>query len=159
MSLLHIRKNKKARMGKGGKRPHNNQIAPRVAPSTSLTKVETSFHHGPLPPPQVLEHYDQLVPGSAERIISMWEEQVRHRQGLERDALTSDIRQSYFGATLGFIIAMSAIGSGTFLAYIGRPTEGLAAIITAVVGLVSVYGMGSYQRRKERDLRIEQSLK
>ena len=51
---------------------------------------------------------------------------------------------------------MSAIGSGTFLAYIGRPTEGIAAIISALVGLIGMYGWGSYQRRKERSIRINQ---
>jgi uncharacterized membrane protein len=126
--------------------------------SLSISRIEASRFQGPLPPPQVLDHYDKIIPGSAERIISMWENQVRHRQELEMKVIASDIKQSHFGSILGFIIAMSAIGSGTFLAYIGRPTEGIAAIISALVGLVGVYGWGSYQRRKERDTRINQSL-
>jgi hypothetical protein len=81
---------------------------------------------------------------------------VRHRQELEKKAIGSDIRQSYFGSILGFIIAMSAIGAGTFLAYTGHPTEGISAIITALVGLIGVFGWGSYQRRKERNARINQ---
>jgi predicted negative regulator of RcsB-dependent stress response len=51
---------------------------------------------------------------------------------------------------------MSAIGAGTFLAYTGHPTEGISAIITALVGLIGVFGWGSYQRRKERNARINQ---
>ncbi|MEA3486568.1 MAG: hypothetical protein U9R20_02835 [Thermodesulfobacteriota bacterium] len=76
--------------------------------------------------------------------------------GFGKKAIDSDIKQSHYGAILGFIIAMFAIGAGTFLAYIGRPTEGIAAIITALVGLIGVYGWGSYQRSKERALRINQ---
>lgn len=144
-------------MTKNGSKSKQSPIATTNTNNRTIAKVEASFQ-GPLPPPQILDHYDQIVPGSAERIICLWEEQVRHRQRLEVDVITSDIRQSYFGATLGFIIAMSAIGSGTFLAYIGRPTEGIAAIITALIGLVGTYGWGSYQRRKERNIRAEQSL-
>ena len=133
-------------------KPNKKQL---VQQTTSLAKIESSFK-GPLPPPQVLDHYDKIVPGSAEKIISMWEQQVKHRQELEKKVITSDIRQSYFGAILGFVIAIATICAGTFLAYNGRPTEGLAAIISALVGLVGVYAWGSYQRRKERNIRLNQ---
>ena len=142
-------------MGKGNRRNQKSLSPVNTHPSAIAVKTEQSFS-GPLPPPQILDHYNQIVPGSAEKIISLWETQVMHRQELEKKAIGSDIIQSYYGATLGFIIAMSSIGAGTFLAYIGRPSEGLAAIITALVGLVGVYGWGSYQRRKERNIRVNQ---
>ncbi len=145
-------------MARGRKKVHQQPISHRNTQNAAITKVEASSlsFQGPLPPPQILNNYDQIVPGSAERIISLWESQVRHRQELEKKAIESDIKQSHYGATLGFIIAIFAIGAGTFLAYIGRPTEGLAAIITALVGLVGVYGWGSYLRKKERSVRINQ---
>jgi uncharacterized membrane protein len=142
-------------MAKSNRRNQKTPSPANARPSAIAVKTEQSFS-GPLPPPQILDHYNQIVPGAAEKIIALWESQVQHRQELEKKAITSDITQAYFGAILGFIIAMSAIGAGTFLAYIGRPTEGIAAIISALVGLVGVYGWGSYQRRKERDARINQ---
>lgn len=144
-------------MSKGKRKINRNHPAPRNNQSTSITKIESQqLFSGPLPPPQLLDHYNKIVPGSAETIISIWQGQVRHRQELETKAISADIKQSYYGATLGFVIAMFAIGAGTFLAYIGRPTEGIAAIISALVGLISVYGWGSYQRRKERDIKLRQ---
>ena len=130
--------------------------SPRNSQTTSIAVESKQFFSGPLPHPQILDQYDKIVPGSAEKIITLWESQVRHRQELEKKAIGSDIKQSYYGATLGFIIAMCAIGAGTFLAYIGRPTEGITAIISALVGLIGVYGWGSYQRRKERSIKINQ---
>jgi len=143
-------------MARGGKRGNQRSVAARNTQSIAVSKVEASSFQGPLPPPQILSQYELTVPGSAERIISLWESQVRHRQELEKKAIGSDIRQSYVGSILGFIIAMSAIGAGTFLAYTGHPTEGISAIITALVGLIGVFGWGSYQRRKERNARINQ---
>ena len=143
-------------MAKGNRRNPKALPHPNTQSRTLAVRTEQQSFSGPLPPPQILEHYNQIVPGCAEKIISQWENQVGHRQDLEKKVIASDIRQSYYGAKLGFIIAMSAIGSGTFLAYIGRPTEGIAAIISALVGLIGVYGWGSYQRRKERNIRINQ---
>jgi len=38
---------------------------------------------GPLPHPSVLAGYDDVVPGSAERILRMAEKQLEHRIGTE----------------------------------------------------------------------------
>lgn len=127
----------------------NNSL--RVKDSNHAAQVLAASFQGPLPPPQILHEYDEIVQGSAERIICIFENQVKHRQELEKKVITSDIRQSYFGSILGFIIALSAIVSGTFLAYIGQPTEGIAAIISALAGIIGVYAWGSHQRRKERE--------
>jgi uncharacterized membrane protein len=140
-------------MHKKPKNIGNNQIAKHQ--NNHIAQVQSVSFQGPLPPPQILKQYDDIVPGCAERIISQFESQVKHRQELEKKVITSDIRQTYFGSTLGFIIALSAIGAGTFLAYIGRPTEGISAIIAALAGIVGVYGVGSYQRKKERDLKSD----
>jgi hypothetical protein len=38
---------------------------------------------GPLPHPQVLARYDEVVPGGAERIVKLAENQVKHRQTMQ----------------------------------------------------------------------------
>jgi len=141
-------------MGKGKHKA--NQLATRNAHNVALQKVEATSFAGPLPPPQILIQYDQIVPGCAERIISQWEGQSRHRQELEKKVIDADIQQSKLGAFLGFVVSLVTIGAGIFLAYIGQPMEGFAAIITALAGLIGAYGWGSYQRRKERTVRTNQ---
>ena len=39
---------------------------------------------GPMPSPEVLEDYDKIVPGAAERILVTFEKETEHRQSLER---------------------------------------------------------------------------
>ena len=39
---------------------------------------------GPIPPPNIIEGYEKIVPGSADRIISMAERQSEHRQKMEQ---------------------------------------------------------------------------
>lgn len=38
---------------------------------------------GPLPPPLVLKQYDELVPGSAERVIQMAEKSLDHQMSVQ----------------------------------------------------------------------------
>jgi uncharacterized membrane protein len=45
---------------------------------------------GPLPPPTLLDQYNKIVPGSAKTIIEMAEGQSKHRQELEKWALSTD---------------------------------------------------------------------
>lgn len=159
MQRTKKKKNTAKRMVKGAGKGNGGEIAQRSqqnGPIAKVTSTSLESFQGPLPPPQILDQYDKIVLGSAERIISLWERQVDHRQKLENKVITSDITQSHIGTVLGFIIALAAIGSGTFLAYTGHPTEGISAIIAALVGLVGAFGLGSYQRRKERNARINQ---
>lgn len=57
---------------------------------TGRTSV-TSVHMGPLPPPDVFAGYEQVCPGAAERILSMAEQQAKHRQDLEKDRVKKSI--------------------------------------------------------------------
>jgi uncharacterized membrane protein len=44
----------------------------------------SNFYHGPLPSPEILHEYNKLFPGLAERIITMAESEIQHRQLLEK---------------------------------------------------------------------------
>jgi uncharacterized membrane protein len=110
---------------------------------------------GPLPPPSILVGYDQIVPGSAEKIISLWEQQVHHRQDLEKRVIKSDIVDSKIGLCLGFVIAICAIAAGTYCIINGHSIEGTIIGGGAVVALVSVFVYGSRQKRKEREGRFK----
>lgn len=154
MKPSRTNRNAKA-MAKGAKNNANHPAIRNNHPNVAVTTTIEQQFSGPLPHPQILAQYDKIIPGCANKIISAWEEQAKHRQDLERKVISADIRQSYLGLFLGFIIAIAAIGAGTFLAYIGRPAEGIAAIISALVGLIGAYGWGSYQRRKERTGKIK----
>ena len=39
---------------------------------------------GPIPPPSMMEQYEKTLPGSADRILNMAENQSEHRQSLEK---------------------------------------------------------------------------
>lgn len=52
--------------------------------------VSAEYHHsGPIPDPMTLERYDQILPGAAERIIKMAEDQSTHRREIEKIVIIS----------------------------------------------------------------------
>lgn len=55
---------------------------------------------GPLPPPEILQQYNEILPGAANRIITMAEEQSSHRRILESKVINSDIINSRLGLFL-----------------------------------------------------------
>lgn len=62
-------------------RPRPLSVNPDTLPPSqraSLIHAQMEFS-GPLPPPQILGQYDEVLPGAAERILRMAEKQQDHR--------------------------------------------------------------------------------
>lgn len=72
-------KHKKQRSNKPAIREDKSALA-EINQGRQQIAVAASYHSGPLPDPATLERYDLLVPGTAERIIRMAEEQSAHRR-------------------------------------------------------------------------------
>lgn len=53
--------------------------------------VEISRFSGPLPHPEDLAKYEQILPGAADRLIRMAEQQAAHRQNLEKAVIFSNL--------------------------------------------------------------------
>lgn len=104
---------------------------------------------GPLPPPEIIEKYNQICPGAAERIIAMAEKQAQHRQEVESKALEagiadakSDRTQIRRGQYLGFVIAFVGVAGGVYAVVKGAGWAGTAIAGAPLVGLVTalIYG-------------------
>ena len=109
--------------------------------AVAATQIETRFS-GPLPLPEILEGYNRVVPGAAERILAMAEADAKHQREMESAALTAEDAYTKRGQLLGFILAIFALSTALAALYLGSPT--VAGVIggTTVVGLVSVFVIG-----------------
>jgi uncharacterized membrane protein len=135
------------------------QQQPNPAPATDdnssngvvIAQVSSASFSGPLPPPAILQEYNEVLEGAAERIFKMAETQASHRQELEKRVVKSDILKSYLGLTAGFVVAATAIVSGSLVAYYGQPWAGAAIGGAPVAALVWAFLKGTNDRRAERD--------
>ena len=73
-----------------------------------------------LPSPQKLREYDEVVPGSAERIFRMEEKEQNQRITWVKETTTAEIRQEQYGQWFGFLIAVLCICGAVYLAMNGQ---------------------------------------
>lgn len=121
--------------------------------------VEMSRFSGPLPPPEELAKYERILPGSADRIIRMAEEQAKHRQQLESTVIGSNATVQKWGLGCAFVVAMTAIGGGIWLSLKGMSGAGLTSIIAALAALVGVFVYGRSTQKKELHEKSEELAK
>jgi uncharacterized membrane protein len=105
---------------------------------------------GPIPPPNVLEKYNNIIPDGAHRILTMAEQQQLHRQSMEKTVIESDVRRSDRGLILGFIITLLLGGGGIYLVAIGKDLNGLAIIFGSLATLAGTFVYSQESRKKER---------
>lgn len=70
------------------------------------------MHSGPLPHPDILEGYERIMEGSAERILAMAEKEASHRHKIEEKCIKTDSGDSLLGVVFAFLLGMSCIASG-----------------------------------------------
>lgn len=74
---------------------HRQPLGPNHAPASdhsgqegraAIVHAQVEFS-GPLPHPQTLRQYDEVLPGAAERILRMAEKQQDHRIGMDQSGV------------------------------------------------------------------------
>lgn len=115
------------------------------APAEAHVVATSQQWQGPLPPPAALEHFEQLVPGSAARLIEMAASEQKHRHTIEsgamfaqQEAVRLTARDNLVGMVLGFLALAAGIGAAVWsvlagshwavsLGFIGLPVMMVAA--------------------------------
>lgn len=135
-------------------RTRNNIAATKYTQHAQQHKVTVHEHRGPIPAPDILEGYERILPGSAERVIAMAEQQAQHRRDLERRQLEADIahrehivnmqraehksifQNNLIGQICGFMIAAACVAGAIYSALLLQNP-----ILTAIFLGLPVIGM------------------
>lgn len=104
---------------------------------------------GPLPPPNDLAKFGQVDPTFPERIMRLAESEAEHRRQLEAQTIKSDIEtrqrmqdERTRGQKYGLTIAMTFLGVGAWLAYLGHTVVATTLLGTTLVSLTAVFVVG-----------------
>lgn len=103
-----------------------------------VAEVIQSEFSGPIPPPSIIEGYERVLPGSADRIIAMAERQSLHRQKMEEKMIDAESRDSLLGVIFAFILGIGCIIAAVIMVFVVPQNSG--AISGALLG---VAGIGS----------------
>lgn len=101
---------------------------------------EKRHFSGPIPSPEVLQKYEMIQAGFADRIITMAENERKDRTDIAKDALEKNAMLSARGQILAFALCSIVILVSVGFAWLGHPwpgsflgTSGFAGIITAFI--------------------------
>jgi len=100
----------------------------------------------PLPLASEVAGYENLLPGSADRILTLVEKQSAHRQELEKAEITADSKNSFYALIFAFVFAMSVLISAVILILTDHAE---AAALVGVGGIGTV--VGAFLQNKNRD--------
>ena len=101
-----------------------------------ISVVEAASFIGPLPPPSMYKAYDEVHPGSANRLLTMAEKEQDQRINFENTALQATIKNDSKAQSFGFILGVLYIGGLIFLAMNGNQI--VASSFAFVIGLFAL---------------------
>lgn len=121
-----------------------------TARSVHIAESTTIVHwEGPLPPPALLEQYDQIVPGLASRIVEQAQSSDSHVRQLEEIALTAAIRYSTRGQWMGFTAVLAILGVSAFAIVMGAWwVAGIA--LSVVAGTAARFVLGTLGKKGKK---------
>jgi uncharacterized membrane protein len=146
--------------GSLGQSEHNISIQETVPTSASevielATEVLQTIEmyqgtfDSPLPPPQILAMYEDVLPGSVDRLFKLVEEEAIHRRHgdlhsreMEAIVVRGNNRRAYLGQAAAFAIAIVLTGVGAFLIDHDHDAAGTTLVTTTVLGLVTIFALG-----------------
>ncbi|MEU2289457.1 DUF2335 domain-containing protein [Streptomyces bacillaris] len=102
-------------------------------------------HVGPLPSPHMLAEYEAVLPGLAERIVSMAEGEQAHRHELEKTDLRQDYIISRTGQVLGITALLVIAALAAYLGYLGHPGWAVAVAGIDIAAVVGVFVTGQFR--------------
>jgi uncharacterized membrane protein len=117
--------------------------------SLIIAAFSTSYV-GPLPPADQMRAYEEVLPGSSARLLSMAERQQEHRHDLERVTVREAASRSRWGLRLGFVLALLVIGLAAAAIFTGHALTGFGLVIGEAAVLSGVFVYGRIDQRKER---------
>lgn len=124
----------------------SNQVTPQNTPPAGIVHFQQS---GPIPDPITLERYESLLPGAAERILSMAESNAHHVMDMEKDTLQAQFTierqrhlETIIGQVFGMVTAMVSFAVAAYAIHAGLQAVAAIASGSTVIGLATVFVTG-----------------
>lgn len=124
-----------------------------------MHSVELSSYSGPLPHPDILRDFEEILPGSAKRIFTQFEEQSAHRRSMEAEVITSGAFSQRMGTISASLIGLAGVTGGLWLTHEGKSVAGLSSLFGTLATLVGTYFYKRKQQDREREDKRDPNLK
>lgn len=145
-------------------KPNNPNIKkPALHPASDRNKASPSYqsleiYRGLLPHPRHLKEFEDICPGSADRIIRVFEKQADHRHLLESQHLKEGNRNARWGIIAQTTQGIAALAATAISALYTPPYVPIALFTLGLVYFAFIYCYGKKlqvdERRRQREAEI-----
>ncbi|MCC8375777.1 DUF2335 domain-containing protein [Photorhabdus bodei] len=108
----------------------------------AVVQHKVSHFQGPLPPPSMFREYENILPGTAERLLSLSEKEQAFRHDTKSKAIQGVINKDKRGQWMGFTISVMILVIATIFAALGNTWFAGTLITLDLVGLAAVFVAG-----------------
>jgi uncharacterized membrane protein len=112
---------------------------PATGKSIASVSVQRITIQGPLPAPPVLRQYEEIYPGFTNRLLTIVEEEGKHRRSMDQPTLDANYKLARAGQIVAGVVCMTALVSGTVLVYVGNTPVGVAVMFGAIASVVGPF--------------------
>lgn len=117
--------------------------------SVALSVVEE--YSGAVIHPRIARGWEEICPGAANRLLSMAEDQEKHRIWWERGAMINGVAFQYLGLVFALLVSISLVAGAVYCAKISQPWVSVAFLAASAVGMVKAF----LEAQSIRRVRIE----
>ena len=121
-------------------------MAEKEIPSKNHLQLK-AFSGDKLPPPEILQEYERIMPGVTKLLIEKAVQNMQNRLDSERRALNINNLKSFTGLIFGFLIGIFGMGGGFYLTIKGYNVIGFIFSSSTLVTLVMSFIYGSQSKR------------
>ena len=135
-------------------------MPPEKLPSTAVNPkpmgngkalVQAEYYEGTIPHPKLMKEWEDLVPGSAKSIFLRFENQSDHRIASEKSVIRAHNFKLYMGPIFAFIIAMTAIIGGVWIAIVAQPYVGGFVSLSGIGAIIAPFLLNEWRSRKSQE--------
>lgn len=134
------------------RQPSPSVLEPKpIEKEEKVSRLELTAYSGIIPHPSIIAGYEDILPGSADRILSMAEKEGEHRRSLEKKITEDDGNRAYLGLMAGFLIAVTGLGGSIYLGLKDKIWASGIMSAGTLTSLVTVFVKGKERRRAETE--------
>ncbi len=141
------KKNKKKR------KPHFIEKRKAAVNKREVAEVSLRMQHirisSPIPPPEIMEGYNALMPDAMEKFFALAEKQSNHRQEIEKIEVINQNKRANIGLWAGWSISILFAVIGAFLVYHDKNIAGFTSFICAIMPRIYSFIIARHNRKKQ----------
>ena len=120
------------------------EVGPEVVRQTTAVRYS---RRAPIPDAAELEHYEKVLPGAADRIVTMAENRAAHLERIQSKSLDMTGRLADNLMRLGTVVVLAGLAAASYLVYEGHDVTGA---VTAIADLL-IAALGAVLRRPRKE--------